>query len=388
MISDLLIWIICLIISNFIWYLITNVHVIGLFFSILRYGSLIFVLNGFMSKVTLLILMITIGVLIIVLALLFTFPLVAIYYGITKAARNNYKYRAKYDVITGMEYYREQFKNIAPIDISLLSDLKIERDKDLTATLLSLENKKCIKIQDNKINMMSDNAINLLPSEKYLLNIIKTGNIDSKSLDNWEKESISETIKQGLIISNKDKRRFYKKLSLFFILFIMCVFVFSKSQELMAGFETKSEQLLKPLEVYENIDMEQLSEKEQLILIQEFFEMEEVQQHVILLVKMIFVIICTFMVLIIPFFSVAYLITFKVSKPSYKRTNKGKILTEKLAGMKNFIHDFSNLKEADKVHLALWDDFLVYAVVLEENEKIIKEISQIRKIDLSRFKIS
>ena len=36
--------------------------------------------------------------------------------------------------------------------------------------------------------------------------------------------------------------------------------------------------------------------------------------------------------------------------------------------MKNFIHDYSNLSEAEKDSLVLWDDYLIYAVVLEEKE--------------------
>lgn len=47
--------------------------------------------------------------------------------------------------------------------------------------------------------------------------------------------------------------------------------------------------------------------------------------------------------------------------------------------MKNFIHDYSNLSEAEKDSLVLWDDYLIYAVVLEENEKIIEEMMQRRE---------
>ena len=46
--------------------------------------------------------------------------------------------------------------------------------------------------------------------------------------------------------------------------------------------------------------------------------------------------------------------------------------------MKNFIHDFSNLSEAHKEQVVLWDDYLVYAVVLEENQQIVKEIMKRR----------
>ena len=49
-------------------------------------------------------------------------------------------------------------------------------------------------------------------------------------------------------------------------------------------------------------------------------------------------------------------------------------MTEYIYGMKNFIHDFSNLSEATQNELVLWDDYLVYAVVLEENQQIVNDI--------------
>ena len=47
--------------------------------------------------------------------------------------------------------------------------------------------------------------------------------------------------------------------------------------------------------------------------------------------------------------------------------------------MKNFIHDYSNLSQADQEQVVLWDDYLIYAVVLEENQQIVAEIMERRK---------
>ena len=38
------------------------------------------------------------------------------------------------------------------------------------------------------------------------------------------------------------------------------------------------------------------------------------------------------------------------------------------------------LYKADKESIILWDDFLVYAIVLEENEKIIEEILKLKNV--------
>lgn len=67
----------------------------------------------------------------------------------------------------------------------------------------------------------------------------------------------------------------------------------------------------------------------------------------------------------------------------------GELLTAQISGIKNFIRDFSNLSEAEKEQLILWDDFLIYAVVLEENERIIEDIFSMRNLrygDYTHFK--
>jgi uncharacterized membrane protein len=68
-----------------------------------------------------------------------------------------------------------------------------------------------------------------------------------------------------------------------------------------------------------------------------------------------------------------------------KRTQAGEILTAQIWGLKNFIRDFSNLAESEKEQLVLWDDFLIYAVVLEENERIIEDIFRLRNLKYRDF---
>ena len=68
----------------------------------------------------------------------------------------------------------------------------------------------------------------------------------------------------------------------------------------------------------------------------------------------------------------------------YERTKEGKILVEQIIGIKNYIHDFSLLSEKEKEDISLWEDFLIYAVVLEENKDIIDDICNYKNI---RFNI-
>ena len=87
-------------------------------------------------------------------------------------------------------------------------------------------------------------------------------------------------------------------------------------------------------------------------------------------------------------FYIVYTRRYKNKNNSLKRTEKGEQLTDVILGMKRFIHDFSMLDTATKEQIVLWDDFLIYAIVLEENEKIIDEILAVNNIEkIDTYKI-
>ena len=67
----------------------------------------------------------------------------------------------------------------------------------------------------------------------------------------------------------------------------------------------------------------------------------------------------------------------------YERTKEGNRLAEQIIGIKNYLHDFSNLKEKEKESIVLWEDFLIYAVVLEENELVRKDIYQYKNVNIN-----
>ena len=51
-------------------------------------------------------------------------------------------------------------------------------------------------------------------------------------------------------------------------------------------------------------------------------------------------------------------------------------MVEQIAGIKNYIHDFGLLSEKDKEYVVLWNDFLIYVVLLEENESVYTGITK------------
>ena len=59
---------------------------------------------------------------------------------------------------------------------------------------------------------------------------------------------------------------------------------------------------------------------------------------------------------------------------NYKRTSKGTELLNKAYALKNYLKDYSLIKEKNAKELALWENYLIYAVALDVNTKIEDEI--------------
>lgn len=59
---------------------------------------------------------------------------------------------------------------------------------------------------------------------------------------------------------------------------------------------------------------------------------------------------------------------------SYIRTIKGNELLNKAYALKNYLKDYSLIKNRTEEELILWEYYLVYAVILDVNVKIEDEI--------------
>lgn len=356
------------------------------FFSLIGEGlSLLTGIHGLFSKLAFFTVLMLFLVVLFILVLLVTFPVLGIYYGVSKALKKNQLSRVRYDVIADIDYFREGWNTLSAADISLLMNLKLERKKDVTATLLALELKNYIRLQNNRIELLCQSTQPLLPSEAELLQIIRANSFNPLSLNRWEQVSAQFAVRNGLLTYNKDKARFLLKLLSFAAAFFVCAASFANLIMTSEEKDARIDALLAPYSGTYDVDYDALTHDEQMALLQEQLEIPAFRQSIALLSGMMLGLLCGIMLFIIPFIIIAYVISYLASKPRYKRTRKGKILTEEIAGMKNFIHDFSNLSEADKNHLVLWDYFLVYAVVLEENESIINEIGHIRKVDVTKY---
>lgn len=63
------------------------------------------------------------------------------------------------------------------------------------------------------------------------------------------------------------------------------------------------------------------------------------------------------------------------------KTQKGYELYTKIVGLKNYIKDYSRLSDSELQEIAIWEDYLVYAIILNNTSKLNKEaMSYYKKI--------
>lgn len=389
LVTDILIFIVCLLLADKIAELLaarflgdTGFHLLNIVMNKTFFKAL-FTIKGFQAKLATFLMIILLFLMVVAASFLLTFPFIAIYYGIRSGVRRNQLAAITFESIQDIEYFRDAWKDMSPSTISLLMNLKIEREKDKIATLLSLEHKKYLTLEKGKIQIRNNQGIILMDSERKMLDILKTGNMNHGKMREWEQTCVKEAIHGGFIKYNKDKKRFLIGIVRYMIAFAVCMMAFSYTDNNLDKISKEIEEKLAPYE--HTKDKKDMTLEEQIKLLEEQLQAPEIAQVMLLLAIMTACVLATIFLFILPIAFFVYIIAYFKSAPRFKRTRKGKLYTEEIAGMKNFIHDFSNLNQADKEQLVLWDEFLIYAVVLEENEKIVYEISKMKKIDITSY---
>lgn len=275
----------------------------------------------------------------------FSIPGVAIYLIIRFNIKKNNRKNATFKVVNDIEYYRNDFGEISPALISLMANLDIENKKDISAMLLYYKLNKIIRVSDNKIEI-NESAV-LKESDKSFFKWIESRN--EFNLIEWKNKVKEEGIEQGYIQKKKDSNKGC---------LIPIIGLILTSIAITFGW----------------------------LLLTKIIENNNEQIKIMYLFVILFVLL--FLIFNFVWIGLAYFISDKLSKKNIKRTKKGNELTEKIYAMKNFIHDFSNLSQATKESLCMWEYFLIYAVVLEENETVLEEIKGYYDIDSLKILLS
>ena len=276
----------------------------------------------------------------------------------------------KYTSRQKVTYYRDKLNGISPTTISLMHNLKVEEDKDLTATILKLQLNGNIVINGNEIVVVSDDTSKLLPSEEILLEELKTGKLRRSYIEDWKNQAVVEAKAQGYLKEKKSSKVVVRKKIIVAILFLISLLYFIKCAEPVMN---SIDEILK-MDISEEMT---------------FFDIpahDESGMFIDVLSKIVKLFVSIIGIFGCPILYFVFHVMYKFQKDELKRTYKGEALTDEILGMKRFLKDFSMLNEADKEALGLWDEFLIYAIVLGENEKIIDDILKVDKINISNIK--
>lgn len=330
-----------------------------------------------------------------VFTLLFTkcFWFIIIYLAYRIPRKRAIKKNIQYEVIDNIEYYRETFNNLTPAEISLISDLEIEPKKDISASILNLYQKGNIEFIENNIIVKNKNS--LKSSELALIDMIEQRNFNSHNIENWKQECVKEALNNNYIKiknSQKSKKSFFTVGRIMLILFVLwiCSIVALDSDKLSINTDEDKFQTYfsKHSSEISESSFDNLSDLELLNFFKNDPELVEIYIYTLEVYTVpmcILFVICVFPVIL--FGCMCYSIFKRIfhhsSSQKYERTKSGKILVEQIAGIQKYIHDFSLLSEKNKECINIWEDFLIYAIVLEENETIIKDIFTYKNINFN-----
>ena len=225
------------------------------------------------------------------------------------------------------EYYRYIIKNYSPVLLSYIDNFKLDLPRDIIGTIMILENKGYLKVEEGIFVNTNMEIYKLSKMEKYILKNISSGNL---TINPGEiiKITQEEGLEKGVItLNNKYKESkigiIMKRLT--FIIFVIILF----------------------LGEFEKI----LSKNEFYYYIKSFFG--------------IGIIICIFILL--TYFLYEQKLNENRKKDPYFRTKEGNELNEKLEGLKEYLKDYGDMKGKNAEMISLWEDYLIYAIIFKQN---------------------
>lgn len=312
-----------------------------------------------------------------------SFPVILIWRAVSHTVKKTVIQRVTFQTSEDLEYYREKLSGLSPTTISLLMDLQIETKKDVSALILKFMKAGAVSVEGGAVHVLNSHLPGLTPSDKILLELVERGQAQPANLGAWKKQAITEAIQSGNIkqrgagqninaVTNSCVMGCFTGCLLPVLLLIgmcICAVAFQRMGWLdaMDSFMEGAPQAFGAQQM-------------------DYFLASP--DMVVAFALMVTAVLPLFVVVWLPI-AAALRMALSVSRGFMwlKRTREGELLTAHISGMKNFIRDFSNLSEAEKEHLLLWDDFLIYAVVLEENERITEDIFSMKNLRYGDFKL-
>lgn len=273
-------------------------------------------------------------VIMIIFSLLKHFYLIIAYVAYKIAQRKHKKEKKVKISKDDVKYFRDIISKYSPSVLSYIYDFNVGKN-ELIATLLMLELKGKIKIEE-KITILNSDYKDLEQNEIYVLNAVKNCKLKKFDFDEYKKVVCEDSLNNNLL---KKKGNRSKYITVFFLITIVITII---------------------LFYYSFIKMMIISNSNSI----------EIVDFILPIVAMVIVSMS-------PVFLLAYVFfyhKFQVNDP-HIRNSEGKSLYIKLNGLKNFLTDFSNIKNKSKEELILWEDYLIYSVLFDLNTKLTDDIN-------------
>ncbi len=293
-------------------------------------------------------------------------------------------------------YYRDDLNKISPSIIMFTATMDTDVRKSVSATILKLKLTGYIIKKNGNLIVINkvDSKNELLESEKMVLELIKNNQFDESK---YSKVVEQEALTYNYIKKNNSAKVFklIKILIAIFIPIIIINYVIIFDKYVFENHSFFEYDGVKYLEIQDEKEIEKLYDEGKIkqedyyyrILNvngydEKFYSYNKVRADKIEygVIKKAYVfqildILCILMIPISIIISIFYIIDQIVHfNKNYKRTAKGNQLINKAYALKNYLKDFSVIKNRKEAELVLWEYYLVYAIVLGVNVNIQDEI--------------
>ena len=262
-----------------------------------------------------------------IVSLLKMFYLTIIYVALKIAYRKYNKEKLDKIDFKNDSYYRDTITQYSPGVLSYIDDFKID-EKDIVATLMSLELKKKIKIED-KIKVIEENEENLEENEKYILDKIINNKVREINIMTFENKVISDCINDDLLEEKTDiKKKMIKKILICILIYVVVIIGFYALPVLLNGIQSEN--------------------------------------WVVILLLVTLMLITSLAMFIFPFTTIIYIKSYYFMNKlnPYVRNKKSKDINLKLEGLKKYIKDYSLLDQKEYKDMIMWENYLIYSVIL------------------------
>lgn len=242
---------------------------------------------------------------------------------------------SKVDFLGNKEFYRDILNNYSPVLLAYIDQMRYNYDTSIVTGLLSLQNKGFIEMKEEKINILKYDFYNLSLPERYIIENIKNGKVEILENDIQLKKLIFEEGKRKKLIDSKNNgmeifEENRKKLKILIITLIIVAIVMNT-----------------------------------FILKQDFRQMKIFSDIITFVFIFGFVFIC--------FYTINY------QKNPYVRNKNAEELNQKLEGLKNYLKEYSFLDNKEAEDIVVWEDYLIYSVIFNQNQNIILEYKKYYK---------